>query len=92
MIAPLVDELRLADNSLQRAIFATAPRFRPLAPPVAVWATFRGRFADVAAAAGLRAVGRRWAWRCVQPRLARGPARRALTRWCVARGGEALSS
>ena len=39
-------------------------RFGPLAPPVAVWAAFRGRFADVAAAAGSRAVGRRWAWRC----------------------------
>ena len=39
-------------------------RFRPLAPPVAVWAAFWGRFADVAAAAGSRAVGRRWAWRC----------------------------
>ena len=58
-------------------------RFGPLAPPVAVWAAFWGRFADVAAAAGSRAVGRRWAWRCaglvrqacglpcVQPRLAR---------------------
>ena len=77
-------------------------RFRPLAPPVAVWAAFWGRFADVAAAAGSRAVGRRWAWRCaglvrqacglpcVQPRLARWPARRALTRWCAARGGEAV--
>ena len=65
-------------------------RFRPLAPPVAVWAAFWGRVADVAAAAGSRAVGRRWAWRCaglvrqacrlpcVQPRLARRPARRAL--------------
>ena len=72
-------------------------RVRPLAPPVAVWAAFWGRFADVAAAAGSRAVGRRWAWRCaglvrqacglpcVQPRLARCPPR-ALTRWCVARG------
>ena len=39
-------------------------RFRPLAPPVAVWAAFWGRFADVAVAAGSRAVGRRWAWRC----------------------------
>ena len=39
-------------------------RFRPLAPPVAVWAAFWGRCADVAAAAGSRAVGRRWAWRC----------------------------
>ena len=77
-------------------------RFRPLAPPVAVWAACWGRCADVAAAAGSRAVGRRWAWRCaglvrqacglpcVQPRLARGPARRALTRWCAARGGEAV--
>ena len=37
---------------------------RPLAPPVAVWAAFWGRYADVAAAAGSRAVGRRWAWRC----------------------------
>ena len=40
-------------------------RFRPLAPPVAVWAAFRGRCAEVAAAAGSapsRAVGRRWAW------------------------------
>ena len=76
-------------------------RFRPLALPVAVWAAFWGRFAEVAAAAGSRAVGRRWAWRCaglvrqacglpcVQPRLARWPARRALTRWCAARGGEA---
>ena len=77
-------------------------RFRPLAPPVAVWAAFWDRFADVAAAAGSRAVGRRWAWRCaglvrqagglpcVQPRLARWPARRALRRWCAARGGEAV--
>ena len=39
-------------------------RFRPLAPPVAVWAAFRGRCAEVAAAAGSRAVGRRWAWLC----------------------------
>ena len=39
-------------------------RVRPLAPPVAVWAAFRGRCAEVAAAAGSRAVGRRWAWRC----------------------------
>ena len=39
-------------------------RVRPLAPPVAVWAAFWGRCADVAAAAGSRAVGRRWAWRC----------------------------
>ena len=39
-------------------------RFRPLAPPVAVWAAFWGRLADVAAAAGSRAVGRRRAWRC----------------------------
>ena len=77
-------------------------RFRPLTPPVAVWAAFWGRFADV-----VRRRGRaRWvaggpggargssarpaAWRCVQPRLARGPARRALTRWCAARGGEAV--
>ena len=29
-----------------------------------MWAAFWGRFADVAAAAGSRAVGRRWAWRC----------------------------
>ena len=33
-------------------------RFRPLAPPVAVW-----RVWPVAAAAGSRAVGRLWAWR-----------------------------
>ena len=32
-------------------------RFRPLAPPVAVWAAFWGRVADVAAAAGSRARG-----------------------------------
>ena len=38
-------------------------RFRPLAPPVAVWAAFMGGVAGVAAAAGSRAVGRLWAWR-----------------------------
>ena len=37
-------------------------RFRPLAPPVAVWAALCGGVA-VAAAAGSRAVGRLWAWR-----------------------------
>ena len=47
--------------------------FRPLAPPVAVWAAFGGRFADVAAAAGSRAVGRRWAWRCVAAPRRGGP-------------------
>ena len=75
-------------------------RFRPLAPPVAVWAAFWGRFADVAAAAGSRAVGRRWAWRCaglvrqafglprVQPRLARCPPRAyAVVRRTRRRGG-----
>ena len=75
-------------------------RFGPLAPPVAVWAAFWGRFADVAAAAGSRAVGRRWAWRCaglvrqacglpcVQPRLARCPPRAyAVVRRTRRRGG-----
>ena len=39
-------------------------RFRPLAPPVAVWAALCGGVAGVlAAAAGSRAVGRLWAWR-----------------------------
>ena len=75
-------------------------RFRPLAPPVAVWAAFWGRVADVAAAAGSRAVGRRWAWRCaglvrqacglpcVQPRLNRCPPRAyAVVRRTRRRGG-----
>ena len=58
MIAPLVDELRLADNNLQRAIFATAPRFRPLAPPVAVWAAFRGRVRGCGGGGGVARRGR----------------------------------
>ena len=38
-------------------------RFRPLAPPVAVWAAFLGGVAGSAEAAGSRAVCRLWAWR-----------------------------
>ena len=36
---------------------------RPLTPPVAVWAAVGGGVAVLAAAAGSRAVGRRWASR-----------------------------
>ena len=74
-------------------------RVRPLAPPVAVWAAFWGRFADVAAAVGVarrgptvglavrgsRPPGLRAAV-CPAPSRPMSPPR-ALTRWCVARGG-----
>ena len=98
-----------ASSSLRRRWVAALPLLMSInssasrrAPRALRFFAFSVVAADVAAAAGSRAVGRRWAWRCaglvrqacglpcVQPRLARGPARRALTRWCAARGGEAV--
>ena len=71
-------------------------RFRPLAPPVTVWAVFLGGVAGSAEAAGSRAVCRLWAWRWAggsflggQSRLARRPPARAyaVVRRTRRRGG-----